>query len=142
MTAGKTVTPAPAEIVLMNGRRMRGIAGLCARAKKVPGKDPAGGARIVSRATSAFFFPPRSKLLNAPSSSALALHGFQRHASLEARVMVSAFRQDLISSFVETSTRQMVASTPFPLSGRRLFLLPKPHVAPNALTMDTAVRAS
>lgn len=41
---------------------------------------------------------------------ALTLHGFQRHAGLEARVVVPAFRHVLISSFLETRRRQIAAS--------------------------------
>lgn len=42
---------------------------------------------------------------------ALALYGFQRHASLEPRVMVPAFLHILISSFLETGRRQMSTFT-------------------------------
>jgi hypothetical protein len=45
------------------------------------------------------------------------LHGFQRHTSLEASVMVPAFRHILISSFVETSRRHIVAYVTVRLSG-------------------------
>ena len=50
---------------------------------------------------------------------ALALHSFQRHASLEARLMVPAFRHVLISLSFETSRRQIVASVTVRISGRR-----------------------
>jgi len=49
---------------------------------------------------------------------ALALQCFQRHASLEARVMVPAFRHVLISSFLQTSRRQIIAFVTVQFSGR------------------------
>ena len=48
---------------------------------------------------------------------ALALHGLQRHAGLEPRIMVPAFLHVLISSLLETSRRQIVASVTVRFSG-------------------------
>ena len=48
----------------------------------------------------------------------LTPHGFQRHASLEARITVPAFRLDLISSFQETSRRQFVVCVAVRITGR------------------------
>ncbi|WP_206364111.1 hypothetical protein, partial [Paenirhodobacter ferrireducens] len=50
-------------------------------------------------------------------------------ASLEARVVISAFRHVLISSFLETSRRQIVASVTVQFSGR---CSPRPEIAPHA----------
>jgi hypothetical protein len=49
---------------------------------------------------------------------AIALHGFQRHAGLEPCIMVPAFLHVLISSFLETSRRQIQASITDRFSGR------------------------
>ena len=48
---------------------------------------------------------------------ALALNSFQRHESLEARIMVPAFPHALISSFLQTSRPQIVASVTVRFSG-------------------------
>jgi|GEM_PF-3873449 len=49
---------------------------------------------------------------------ALALHGLQRHASLEDRVVIPAFAHVLISSLLEINRRQFVASVTVRFSGR------------------------
>ena len=49
---------------------------------------------------------------------ALALYGLERNAGLEARVMVPAFRQVPISSFLKTSRRQSLAYITVRFSGR------------------------
>jgi hypothetical protein len=48
---------------------------------------------------------------------AFALHGLQRQAGLENSVMIPALLHILISSFLETSRRQIVASVTARLSG-------------------------
>jgi len=55
----------------------------------------------------------------APSdmARALALHGFQRHTGLKPSVMVPALLHVLISKFLETSRRQIVAYVTVRLSG-------------------------
>ena len=48
---------------------------------------------------------------------ALTLHGFQRNTGFEPRVMVPAFLQSLISSFLETSKAQKIAAVTVRFSG-------------------------
>jgi hypothetical protein len=55
---------------------------------------------------------------------AFTLHGFQRHACLEARVMVPAFAHALISRSLEISRRHIVASVTVRISGSTSMLPP------------------
>jgi hypothetical protein len=63
-------------------------------------------------------------------SRALALQGFQRHAGLEPRVMVPALPHVLISSFGETSRRQIIASVTVRFSGSSSGLMPNTRTLP------------
>jgi hypothetical protein len=56
---------------------------------------------------------------------ALPLHGLQRHSRFERRIVVPAFRHVLISSRLETSRLQIIASVTVRFSGRSSTLVQK-----------------